>query len=102
VFFGAGLSVQILLIFQRGLPPFHEFGGEGVHSGNPPFPTGAVQAGEVLSPGLFDEIAGAGLMGSAEGVVIGQRLFARAATFGHEAAGFFEGRFRLARSGRWW
>jgi len=46
------------LIFQRGLPPFHEFSSDGIHSGNPPFPTGAVLAGQVLLPGVFDELAG--------------------------------------------
>jgi hypothetical protein len=100
-FFGACFPVKILQIFQREFLPLHEFGSDGVHSGDPPFPTGAVLAGEFLFPGVFDELAGASSMESAEGLMIGQRLFAWAATRSHEAAGFFENRFRLARSGRW-
>jgi len=57
--FGAGLSVQNLLLVQRELPPFHQLSGEDVHSGNPPFPTGAVLAG------VFDEFAGDAALRSA-------------------------------------
>jgi hypothetical protein len=57
VFFGACYPVENLLIFQRELLPLHQFGSNGIHSGHPPFPTGAVLAGEFLFPGVFDELA---------------------------------------------
>jgi hypothetical protein len=100
-FFGACFPVKVLQIFQRKFLPLHQFGSNGIHSGHPSFPTGAVLAGESPFPGVFDELAGTGFMESAEELMIGQRLDARAATLSHEAAGFFENGFRLAQSGRW-
>jgi hypothetical protein len=98
-FFGACFPVKVLQIFQRELLPLHQFGSNGIHSGRPPFSTRAVLASQALLPGVFDELAGAGFMESAKDLMIGQRLDAGAATRSHEAAGFFENRFRLARSG---
>jgi hypothetical protein len=83
-FFGACFPVKVLQIFQRKLPPLHQLGSNGIHSGRPPFSTRAVLASQALLSGVFDEVAGDPALRSA----VDSELFedaARGLTAGYHA-----------------